>query len=185
MTLYRGHTVPVAELPRPPLAAVDVLKLGLRTFWSPCGRRNEVVGGLRGLLVTSRTSSWVVPPPKVVFYTDASSAYARKGCTARAPRVLSDRPSVETSTGFGGGFRATGCFVRGWAQGGQGARGLPRRRRLGARWEAFGKRLALVLGRYTQELEPTSGWSSGERMGLAAREGARTPVDTRGGPTAS
>ena len=41
-----------------------------RTFWSPCGRRNEVVGGLRRLLVTSRTSSWVVPPPKVVFYRD-------------------------------------------------------------------------------------------------------------------
>ena len=38
------------------------------TFWSPCGRRNEVVGGPRRLLVTSRTSSWVVPPPKVVFY---------------------------------------------------------------------------------------------------------------------
>ena len=102
------------------------------TFWSPCGRRNEVVGGLRRLLVTSRTSSWVVPPPKVVFYRDASSAYARKGCIARAPRVLSDRPSAETSTGFGGGFCATGCFGRGWAQGGQGARGLPRRRRLGA-----------------------------------------------------
>ena len=42
----------------------------LRTFWSPCGRRDEVVGGPRRLLVTSRTSSWVVPPPKVVFYRD-------------------------------------------------------------------------------------------------------------------
>ena len=116
----------------------------------------------------------MVPPPKVVFYKDAPSAHAhaREGCIARAPRVLSDRPSGETSAGFGGGFRATGCFGRGWAQGGQGARGLPRRRRLGARWEALGKCLGLILGRDTQELESTSGWSSGERMGLAAREGA-------------
>ena len=87
------------------------------------------------MLITSRTSSWVVPPLKVVFYKDASSAYARKGCIARAPRVLSDRPSVASSTGFGGGLRATGCFVAagrnavkelavyhavaGWAQGGR------------------------------------------------------------------
>ena len=137
------------------------------------------------MLVTSRTSSWVVPPPKVVFYRDVPGAYAAKGCTARARSVLSDLPSVESSTGFGGGFRATGCFVRDLARDDRGARGQPRRRRRGAMWEALGKRLALVLGRYTQELEPASGWSSGERMGLAAREGARTPADTRGGPTVS
>ena len=44
------------------------------TFWSPCGRRNEVAGGLWRLLVTSRTSSWVVPPLKVVFFRDAPGA---------------------------------------------------------------------------------------------------------------
>ena len=31
-----------------------------------------------------------------------------------------------------------------------------------------------------QEQEPSSGWSCGYRMGLAAREGARAPEDTRG-----
>ena len=41
------------------------------------------------------------------------SACAPKGCIARALRVLSRRPSVESSTGFGGGFRATGCFAIG------------------------------------------------------------------------
>ena len=45
-----------------------------RTFGSPCGRRNEVVEGLRRLLITSRASSWVVPPPKVVFFRDAPGA---------------------------------------------------------------------------------------------------------------
>ena len=30
-----------------------------------------MVGGLRRLLVTSRTSSWVVPPPKAVFFRGA------------------------------------------------------------------------------------------------------------------
>ena len=44
------------------------------TFWSSCGRHNAVVGGLRRLLVTSMTSSWVVPPPKVVFFRDAPGA---------------------------------------------------------------------------------------------------------------
>ena len=63
------------------------------TFWSPCSRRDEVVGELRRLLVTSRTSSWVVPPPKVVFYKEAQGAYAVKGCIARARSVLSERPS--------------------------------------------------------------------------------------------
>ena len=87
------------------------------------------------MLVTSRTSSWVVPPPKVVFHKDAPSACAPKGCTARARRALSDRHSVASSTGFGGGLRATGYFVAagrkadkelavyhavaGWAQGGR------------------------------------------------------------------
>jgi hypothetical protein len=52
--LLRLHPVGVAEGPM----------TRARTFWSPCGRCNEVVGGLRRLLVTSRTSSWVVPPPK-------------------------------------------------------------------------------------------------------------------------
>ena len=55
-----------------------------------------MVGGLRRLLVTSRTSSWVVPPPKVVFYKEAPGAYAAKGCIARARSVLPERPS-ETS----------------------------------------------------------------------------------------
>ena len=45
--------------------------LHARALWSPCGRRDEVVGGVRRLLVTSRTSSWVVPPPKVIFYKEA------------------------------------------------------------------------------------------------------------------
>ena len=49
----------------------DVLFIRVWTFWSPCGRRDEVVGGSRRLLVISRTSSWVVPPPKVVFYKEA------------------------------------------------------------------------------------------------------------------
>ena len=63
------------------------------TLWSPCGRHNEVVGGLRRLLVTSRTSSWVVPPPKVVFFSDAPGADAPNGCIARARSGHSERPS--------------------------------------------------------------------------------------------
>ena len=41
-----------------------------------------------------------------------------------------------------GGLGAAGCFGRGRAQGDQGARGRPRRRRRGAMWGALGKRLA-------------------------------------------
>ena len=48
------------------------------------------------MLVTSRTSSWVVPPTKVVFYKEVPGAYAAKGCIARARSVLPERPS-ETS----------------------------------------------------------------------------------------
>ena len=52
---------------------------------------------------------------------------------------------------------------------------------MGARWEAFGKRLALVLGRDTQELEPTSGWSGtvGKGWGLQPEmEQGRRPLRT-------
>ena len=79
------------------------------------------------MLVTSRTSSWVVQPPNLVFYKDALK-YAPKGRIARAQRVLSRRPSAESSTGFGGGFDATGWFVCVRAHRNRGARGLPRRR---------------------------------------------------------
>ena len=58
-----------------------------------------MAGGLRRLLATSRTSPWVVPPPKVVFYRGAPGASAAEGCIARAHSVLSGRPS-EPSNSF-------------------------------------------------------------------------------------
>ena len=114
--------------------------------------RDEVVGRPRRLLVTSRTWSWVGPPPKVAmaFYREApederaerlycSSAAWADGTFQRVPL-----------TGFGGGCSATGYFGRGGAHGNRGARGRPRRRRMGATQEAVGKRLSWILCRLSE-----------------------------------
>ena len=112
------------------------------TFWSPCGRRDEVAGRPRRLLVTSRTSAWVVPPPKVVFYREAPEAERSKKLQCACAEWAAGTSQRVPSTGFGGGCGATRCFGRGWARVNRRARGLPRRRRMGAKWEALGKRLA-------------------------------------------
>ena len=131
-----------------------------KTSWSPCGRRNEVVRGLRRLLVTSRTSSWVVPPPKVVFYKDApeclrserlycSSARARGTGAGRrrnvqlrfAPGVLFTRATSCRSSCAYRLFQAAvypGAFLRFY-----GSRGT----RIECRGMSAGAALQLALGR--------------------------------------
>ena len=114
----------------------------LGTFWSPCGRRNEVVGGLRRLLVTSRTSSWVVPPPKVVFYKDAPECL-------RSERLYCSSAEGSLGTSQRGVFdRVRRRIPRdrllrsrsGASQSGSSRSTTPSRR--SATWEAVGKRLA-------------------------------------------
>ena len=75
---YMKNPVGSTSLWRRPYMLAWVKKKWLVAFWSPCGRRDEVVGRLRRLLATSRTSSWVVPPPKVVFYRPRGAPEAER-----------------------------------------------------------------------------------------------------------
>ena len=138
-------------------------------------------GGARRLLVTSRTSAWVVPPPKVVFYKEAPGAYAAKGCIARARSALSERSSKPSCGGCG----AAGRFIRDLAHENRGARGRSRCRgwaQSGRLSESSRARREYLADDSRQE--PTSGSSCGYWMGLAALRRARIPVDTHGCLTA-
>ena len=90
------------------------------------------------MLVTSRTSSWVVPPPKVVFYKEAPGAYTAKGCIARARSVLSERPS-ETSFPEDVARQAASFAIWRLAIGELAVHHAVAE---DAMWEAFGKRIA-------------------------------------------
>ena len=90
------------------------------------------------MLVTSRTSSWVVPPPKVVFYKEDPGAYAAKGCIARARSVLSERPS-ETSFPEDVARQAASFAIWRLAIGELAVHHAVAE---DAMWEAFGKRIA-------------------------------------------
>ena len=120
------------------------------TCWSPCGRRDGVVGRPQWLLVTSRTSSWVLPPPKVVFFREAPEAERAERLYCSSTAWADGTSQRRFSTRFSGGCGATGRFSHGRARGDQGARGRPRRRRMGAMWEALGKHIARVLCRISK-----------------------------------
>ena len=132
-----------------------------------------MVGDLQGIALDGTASN-------VVFYGGNDGEASEKARARECCGLPWETPSFDPRVRWRG---RRDRLLRFQARGNQGARGLPRRRRMGSRWEALGERLALVyvLGRNTLEPEPASGWSSGERMGLAAREGARTPEDTHGG----
>ena len=136
------------------------------------------------MLVTSRTSSWVVPPPKVVFYKDAPEC------------LRSERLYFSSAEGsLGTSQRGVIDRVR---------RRIPRDRLLRSRLGASQSRSSRSTTPSQEERnvaggpkapsvstsadypsqEPTSGSSCGYRMGLAALRRARIPVDTRGCPTA-
>ena len=84
----------------------------------------------------------MVPPPKEVFYREAPEAERSETLQCASAEWDVGTSQRVPSTGFGGGCGATGCFGRGWARGNREARGLPRRRRMGTKWEAARKRLA-------------------------------------------
>ena len=143
------------------------------TFWSACGRRDEVVGGPRRWQAASGTSSWMAPPLKGSSTGAVCRGLRESACRATSVLRVS---SAESSTGFGGGFSAAGCFGCGWARGYQKARGLPRRRRMDTRWEALGKRLALVLCRNTLELRVGGLVGKGWGLQLGGEQASEGPL---------
>ena len=118
----------------------------------------QVVRGLRGLLVTSRTLSWMVPYPEVVFYKEGSGERSAC-CTWRARKW-------DVGSSPCGVFNRVRRRIR---------HGRLLRSRMGA-WISRGSRPTTppqdgcnVGGsRKAPGVSTASGWSSGERMGLAA-----------------
>ena len=99
-------------------ASTLVVYVLYRAFWSPCGRRDEVLGRPRALLVTSGISPWVVPPPK---------SGLLQGCTAPCMHSGAEW-AIGTSRCWApsrvrGIRRGRPVCSRGWARGNQGARG--------------------------------------------------------------